>query len=337
LLSGIEEEKSETKMQMSVEQRRVNEYAIKLAKQHESVEAELIVTLQKVEKLKIYRALGLRSLFRYAVEILKLDDAVAYALIAVGRKSVEIPELKEAIVQRKLTVFKANRIVSGLNSQNASDLIEFAVKHSKNEIEKEIARRNPRAKVCDKVTVLSSEWAALKASVSSETLKLLERVESLLAQKGKGTSWDDVLNQSANAFLDKHDPVRKAERNQKKKLCPGRVIVSAEQNRKAKSANLNEPTSSVLKYKRIPLTAAQKHAVFLRDQGRCTHVGLDGKRCNQDRWVDVHHIVLIKDGGTNDPENLTTLCWSHHDLIHQMQLPIEGAVTWLRSPRVAYG
>jgi len=111
------------------------------------------------------------------------------------------------------------------------------------------------------------------------------------------------------------------------------VNVSAE----IKNAKSNEPASSVQKYKRIPLRAAQKHAVFLRDQGRCTHVGMDGKRCNQDRWVDVHHIVLVKDGGTNDPENLTTLCWSHHDLIHQMQLPIEGAVTWLRSPWVAYG
>lgn len=77
---------------------------------------------------------------------------------------------------------------------------------------------------------------------------------------------------------------------------------------------------------REPLTAAQKHAVAIRDQGKCTHIDLTGRRCNQDRWTDTHHIIPVNKGGTNDPENLTTLCSYHHDLVHQLSLEIDGQV-----------
>jgi hypothetical protein len=49
--------------------------------------------------------------------------------------------------------------------------------------------------------------------------------------------------------------------------------------------------------RRVPLTALQKHEVFRRDQGKCTHRGLDGNRCNSERFIDVHHIIGVADGG----------------------------------------
>jgi len=83
-------------------------------------------------------------------------------------------------------------------------------------------------------------------------------------------------------------------------------------------------------------SSEQKHAVFLRDQGKCTHVGHNKKRCGDDRWTQIHHIIHVNQGGTNDLENLTTLCSFHHDLVHQLSLPLEGQVSWLRSPRTPY-
>lgn len=316
-------------MKLSFEQREVHNHAVTLAGKHHEVEADLIATLEKVERLKIHKSLGLRSLFQYATEFLKLDEGVAYALISVSRKSREIPELKLAITQKRVTLSKASRIVASLSCQNAHELIQFAETHSKREIESEIARRNPKAKTRDKAKVLSCDWVELKVSVSPKTLEKLKRVESLLAQKGKEIGWDQVLDQAFEAYLDKNDPVKKAERAQSKKiLCSGRENVG-----KA----LRVSTSNSTKLKRIPLTAEQKHAVFLRDQGRCTHVDICGKRCNEDRWIDVHHIVPVKSGGTNDPDNLTTLCWSHHDLVHQMEFPLDGSITWFRSPAIVYG
>jgi 5-methylcytosine-specific restriction endonuclease McrA len=87
---------------------------------------------------------------------------------------------------------------------------------------------------------------------------------------------------------------------------------------------------------RRPLSASEKHAVFLRDQGRCTFVNECGERCNVDRWLHVHHIKPVSQGGTNDPANLTVLCSAHHDLVHQLSFALEGQINWLRAPTVAY-
>lgn len=308
-------------------QTRVHNNAIRVARQYHSDEVMLIEILKDVERLKVYKQLGMRSLFQYATECLNLDEAAAYMCIAVARKAVVIPELQSAISNRSLTVSKANRIVAHLKPENALELIEFARTHSKSELEKEIARRNPKAKTRDRIKVLSDEWAEMKGAVSMDTLEKFKRVESLLAQKNKDFAFDPLLNEVLSGWLEKNDPVKKAERAQARlEASKARVVEKPDPIMK-----LN-PKSTI----RVPLTAAQVHAVFARDQGKCTHLDIHGRRCNSDRWIQVHHIIEVSKGGTNESENLTTLCSFHHDLVHQLSLPMEGQVTWLRSPSAVY-
>ena len=49
--------------------------------------------------------------------------------------------------------------------------------------------------------------------------------------------------------------------------------------------------------------------VLARDGG-CTADG-----CGSRHHLQVHHIVPRSQGGTHDPENLTTLCWYHHHVV----------------------
>lgn len=46
--------------------------------------------------------------------------------------------------------------------------------------------------------------------------------------------------------------------------------------------------------------------------------------CGGRYWLQEHHIVLVSEGGTNDPDNLCYLCWLHHRRIHDGVLRIEG-------------
>jgi len=164
-------------------------------------------------------------------------------------------------------------------------------------------------------------------SMSRKTFEKLKRAESLQAQKNKDETWGEVVDACLEVYLDKNDPVRKAERAEKRLL----------RDRVDERNSLDEkPTYEKKPFTRIPLTAEQKHVVFLRDQGRCTHIGHDKKQCGDNRWTQIHHIIPVSLGGTNDPSNLTTLCSRHHDLVHQLSLPIEGQVSWLRSPRARY-
>ena len=57
---------------------------------------------------------------------------------------------------------------------------------------------------------------------------------------------------------------------------------------------------------------AIRRFVANRDGG-CTISG-----CTSRYRLEPHHIQLRSDGGSHDPENLTTLCWLHHHIaIHQ--------------------
>jgi hypothetical protein len=55
---------------------------------------------------------------------------------------------------------------------------------------------------------------------------------------------------------------------------------------------------------------ALRRAVLHRDGGRCSVAG-----CTSRHRLEVHHIVPFSQGGSNDPDNLTTLCWFHHHVV----------------------
>jgi 5-methylcytosine-specific restriction endonuclease McrA len=312
---------------LSVDQMAIHERALRLVKAHRKIESQLIHVLQEVDRAKFFKKLGQPSLFAYATQVLGLSESLAYAFITVARKCKEIDQLQAAIDSEQLSVSKAVRITSSLTTETTEELIAFAKVHSSKEIDCEMARRNPKSQVKSVVKPLSENLVEIKLTVSKATYEKWNRAQSLEAQKQKSSKMENVLEAVLDDYLRHHDPVKKAEcAKQKAKPCLSKVM---------EERNLKE-TSPSMAERRIPLTAEQKHTVFRRDQGKCTHVNASGQRCNQDRWIEVHHIVPLSQGGSNEPENLTTLCSFHHDLVHQLSLPIDGQVTWLRSAMRAY-
>jgi 5-methylcytosine-specific restriction endonuclease McrA len=299
---------------------------LSLAKQHRKIESQLIQVLQQVDHCKLFKKLGVPSLFIYATQILGLSESVVYAFISVARRAKELPLLQTVIDRQELSVSKASRVVSSLKLENTKELVEFAKNHTLREIDFKIAEQNPQKARNEKISPISEDQEEVRVVISKATLEKLKRAESLEAQKGKQLKLNEVIDTVLDVYLKHQDPVKKAERAQTGilKANPRNRPQSSEK----QSSNLNT---------RQPLTAAQKHAVFKRDQGKCTHVDLSGKRCNQDRWLELHHVHPVSLGGSNEPENLVILCSHHHDLAHQLSLDIEGQVTWLRSPVMEYG
>ena len=60
----------------------------------------------------------------------------------------------------------------------------------------------------------------------------------------------------------------------------------------------------------------KRDEVLLRDQGQCTYIHVNGKRCKTKRWLHIHHIIPKSQGGLDHIDNLRTLCALHHDYLH---------------------
>ncbi len=292
------------------------------------MEIEFISLLQEVERTRLHRAFNCSSVFKYAVDIITFSESVAYTYISVARKALEFPEL----VTSGLTISKASRIVSTINKENASELIAFALKNTMKKIDREVARINPKAGR-ERVKALSDEFFEVKLSASSEFLKKLERVESLQAQRGLKSGPGAAIEAALDAYLFRHDPVYRAERAMKRKAKRQFDSQNERHNQASKDTATAEaitvsraqsgirtgtsPRGQELCLNRVrkPLTAEQKHTVFMRDKGKCTFEQ-NGRRCENDRWVDIHHIHEVSRGGSNEPKNLATLCSFHHGLLH---------------------
>ena len=75
-------------------------------------------------------------------------------------------------------------------------------------------------------------------------------------------------------------------------------------------------SDNVTVLKRTSIPAPIEHQVHLRDQHLCQFPRPDGSICGGRRWVDIHHIQEVSQGGRHEIQNLITLCKAHHREVH---------------------
>ena len=280
----------------------LHERAVRCAKSLLKHEAELIEIILEVDREKLFRLLGYNSLFDYVVKALHISPGSAYGFTAVAKKSVTVPELKQAIDQGELNVNTARKIVSVITAENSQDWIGKATKLSQRELEKEIVAENPKKHaVKEKITPVARNLSEFRCSMTDAQEKLIRRVQDLESQRTKkACSLQEALVAMTAAYLDRRDPVRKAAR-----------VLSARKKRTIRTA-ASKPHHG----KRKKMRAGLIHEVNLRDQGRCSEIDPSGKRCEQSRWIEMHHRIPVAEGGTDELQNLTSLCFHHHRALH---------------------
>jgi 5-methylcytosine-specific restriction endonuclease McrA len=280
----------------------LHEGALRCAADYLKRESELIDYLQRIEERRGYTRYGFPSLFQYAVGCLKLSESKSYELISIARKSREVPQLKKAISQGPINSSQAKRIVSVITPENQAQWIEMSATLSQRELEKRIVEVNPKEAVKEKMSFVNPIRIELKCGISEDLMKQIERIKDLVSQKSaKPASLEDTLQAMSLLYLDKKDPVEIA----------GRVL---------RAKNQLSSRRATPKPGNAPMPAQVRHEVTRRDNGQCTYVARNGKRCEQRKWVDLHHKKPVSDGGEHDAGNIVTLCRGHHRLHHQLTL-----------------
>jgi len=373
---------------LNSEQARLHEHARVCAREFKRAEAKLLMAIEAVDRERVYLALGYASVFEYCVKELGLSEAVSYGLINVARKSREVPALMSKVKTGEITLSKAQKVVSVITKENQNHWLKLASTLSTRALEKQVAEANPKAAVREKVSYISAERIQMQIGVSEKLMLKLRRVQDLESQRLKRpVSLEEALDRMTGEYLQRHDPVERAERVIAKKghltqkaqstqsmgttqgaqTNNGAQSIQATQKTQAaqdmrntqvtqqiqstqdiettkqsamnssrekcfeqsaqdnKNSHSEKNTLTTKNLKRDPIPTALKHAVQLRDQGQCTHVLLrkniktgkpDHGRCTQRRWLEVHHITPVSQGGTNTLDNLTTLCQTHHRQMH---------------------
>lgn len=295
----------------------IHNEAMTIAHDLKSQYVKLFEILLVVESRRLYYEFDVPSLFIYCVELLGLSRATAQDFICVVRKSLEVPELANALRDGKITISKARKICSVLTPASAKQWIDLAIHCSCREVERTVAMTNPREAAHESMKYVTGDVLEFKLGVSEEWSELLKRTKDLLSQKERrAVSSEDALYFLMSEYCRKNDPVEKAKRTAKraeKETCDkptagSNDVATLRPSRRSKPENSNART----RYR----PAKIEHEVDLRDGGQCTFVDSSGTRCESRRWLEKHHIAGFAGGGDHSLENLVTHCSSHHAIVH---------------------
>ena len=153
--------------------------------------------------------------------------------------------------------------------------------------------------------VMLSRKYKFEFAVNNEFKKKFERMKALLSGRyPKGISFEDLFTLLMDEYIERHTPEGRAARREKREAS--KTIRDSGQGEKP------DPRRAKGRTRNIPEKVRDE--VFLRDGGRCTFKGTDGKRCNSKWDLQIDHIVPFALGGNNSPGNLRLLCGKHNRL-----------------------
>ena len=307
---------------LNTEEQEIHERVVKFSKQLQTADAPLLRALMDAYKSKLFLKFNRTGLFRYAVDILKHDEAIARLYITVAKKCADFPQVLSAIEAGKFPVAKALRFVSVLKPTNVEKFIEYAATLNYEDLNHKVAAENPQKKKRSIHKPIGKDRVRASYDFDREFAKDLKA-------EAKRLNLDpaEVLKRAFYEMRERTDPVRKAERAKARK----------QRQPKTEQPSKELCVNKISIAKRKPIPAATAHAIKLRDGHQCTEIHKDGTRCENTKWLHIHHIKRVADGGTNELSNLTTLCSVHHELHHQLEFELGQTKRPIRFWQVSVG
>ncbi len=299
-----------------------------------------VLWFKEIHGRKLYSELGYASIYLYAKQELGFSDTKTGDFLRLSKKLDDLPQLKKELEDGRIGYTKAREIIKVANPQNEADWLTEARHSPRRELARKIsqAQKNAKAKGKDNPRQipllerpsLSTPTVASQHRVTLEmTTEQLARFDALwekLHKKGAipaGSPQVESILEGLAALVDSVDP-QGADSASPVQIhihhCPacektevttsrGPVALSAQElERLSCDAQLVEFGQR----NRATIKPSVRRQVLSRDQHRCQVVG-----CGNTRFLQIHHIVSRRKGGTNHLKNLITLCSQCHTHLHE--------------------
>jgi 5-methylcytosine-specific restriction endonuclease McrA len=256
------------------------ERVLTLAQDERSATAQLIAGLAEVDRRKLYLGLGCASLFIYCTRILRLSQHAAYNRIAVARAARRFPVILDRLETGSLNLTAVRLLAPLLTDENHERLLDAVHGKGKCDVEILIAGLRPLT------TGPASDAYQIEFTASREFHEKLRRARALLRHAVPSGDLAEIFGRALDA-----------------------LIASVEKRRIGRTDRPRAAKSRGAGSRHIP--AAVKREVWARDNGRCAFVGSAG-RCNEDAFLEYHHVVPFAHGGPSTAANIQLRCRAHN-------------------------
>jgi 5-methylcytosine-specific restriction endonuclease McrA len=290
-------------------------------------------------------------MFAYCVGHLRLSEDAAYKRIQAARAARQFPALFLALAEGRLHLTAIGLLAPHLDSRNAAELMAAATHQGNAEIREFLARRFPESvptttaasvrpvgartnpspvtrpaeldlmqlapeqvappvpqSAPEQVEVERPPVAApaapgqvapiqavelfrLHVTIGKRTRDKLRYAQALLSHAVPSGDVEQVLDRALDALIEKYEKRKFGASTQP----PTRLRGWSRQGSQARH---------------VP--APVRRAVWERDQGRCTYVGVSGHRCGERKLLELDHVDPVARGGQATVERMRLRCRSHN-------------------------
>ncbi|MEZ4309084.1 MAG: hypothetical protein R3F14_13695 [Polyangiaceae bacterium] len=261
--------------------------------------------------------------------------------IRVGRALRSLPRIEEAFLSRELSYSRVREVTRAATAHDEAAWLVLGRELPIRTLERRVAEaagRGPKARTADPAQVRgsSSETVEVTLHLPAETWALVQRAMEG-ARRASDASLCDAEALAAvarDALARQSTDVSGADPRRAVVLYECQSCARTELDTGAGPVELGAGAAATLGcgarewdlrtegravQRGGPLPAAIERAVRLRDRNTCRVPG-----CFRRRYVDVHHITFQSKGGEHSRSNCVCLCTTHHGLLHEGRLRIEG-------------
>lgn len=319
----------------------------RVAEDFRGVERTLILLFAEVMVNQLYRDVGFASMAAYSEAELGFSAGKTKQLIRLAARLQELPKLKHALATGEVTWTGARETTRVATPETEAHWVEEAKRSSRRELVKKIDRakavatRERKRKRTKQAELVPAPGGTEPLDVALDvprsvtfrfTGEQYDRYQALIEARRKAgcrSNKEELVLEAlaatpvgASSTAPHHKIVTTVCPTCSAAACGGRPVPLAELAARMEDAEVVDADGGT----RRTIPPKTRARVMARDGHTC-----QAKGCGNTRFLEVHHKTPVAAGGTNEPENLITLCSGCHRALHERKSQL---VAWQQGTRV---
>jgi hypothetical protein len=323
----------------------------RLAGREREATAALIVHLAEFDARRLYEGAGHSSMFSYCRIVLRLSEDAAYNRIKAARAARLYPAIVGMLAEGSLSPTTVRLLAAHLTLENHELLLAAAAGKGKQDVEVLLARWFPQPDVAPSVRKLPDRVLTMPEKPSEATPAVAPPVASApMVPIGFASSSASAKPAVIRPLAPERYEVRftadaetRALIDEARDLLGHAVptgdlatvfrraltVLVADLRRRKFGTTTRPPPARTSNSTSGDVPAAVRREVCARDANRCAFVSRDGRRCEETRFLELHHVVPRAAGGAATVDNIQLRCRTHNG--HEVDLFFGPGKRWVRA------